>query len=64
MGLLADAMADEPFCRALVEAIGKKRVLRCPPKGACVRCTPGRPALMPHVVGVTVLGGPRSACSV
>ena len=38
MGLLADAMADEPFCRALVEAIGDKRVLQA--EGGTVRCTP------------------------
>jgi len=28
MGLLADAMGDEPFCRALVAAIGEQRVLK------------------------------------
>ena len=28
MGLLADAMGDEAFCRALVQAIGDKRVLK------------------------------------
>ena len=38
MGLLADAMADEPFCRALVEAIGDKRVLQA--EGGTVRCMP------------------------
>jgi len=28
MGVLADAMADEPFCRALVECVGARRELR------------------------------------
>ena len=40
MGLLADAMADEPFCRALVEAIGQRRMLKC--DGGAVRCRPTR----------------------
>jgi maltose alpha-D-glucosyltransferase / alpha-amylase len=40
MGLLADAMADEPFCRALVEAIGSARVLKA--EGGQLRFTPGR----------------------
>ena len=39
MGLLADAMADEPFCRALVEAIGAGRQLRT--EGGTLRFTPG-----------------------
>ncbi|MBE0546555.1 MAG: maltose alpha-D-glucosyltransferase, partial [Rubrivivax sp.] len=40
MGLLADAMADEPFCRALVEGIGGSRVLKA--EGGSVRFTPGK----------------------
>ena len=40
MGVLADAMADEPFCRALVEAIGAGRTLKA--EGGSVRFTPGR----------------------
>ncbi len=39
MGLLADAMADEPFCRALVEAIGAGRELKA--EGGTLRFTPG-----------------------
>jgi len=39
MGLLADAMADEPFCRALVEAIGAGRELRT--EAGTLRFRPG-----------------------
>ena len=53
MGLLADAMADEPFCRALVQAIGEKRVLKA--DGGSLRFTPG--AAFAGVVG-DVLRGP------
>ena len=53
MGLLADAMADEPFCRALVQAIGEKRVLKA--DGGSLRFTPG--AAFVGVVG-DVLRGP------
>ena len=52
MGLLADAMADELFCRALVEAIGDKRVLKA--DGGSVRCTPG--AAFASVVGDALSG--------
>ncbi len=47
MGLLADAMADAPFCRALVAAIGDRRVLKT--EGGSVRLTPG--AAFAEVVG-------------
>jgi maltose alpha-D-glucosyltransferase/alpha-amylase len=47
MGMLADAMADEPFCRALVEAIGDKRVIKA--EGGSIRGTPG--AAFAQVVG-------------
>jgi maltose alpha-D-glucosyltransferase/alpha-amylase len=47
MGMLADAMADEPFCRALVEGIGAKRVIKA--EGGTIRCTPG--AAFAQVVG-------------
>jgi len=47
MGLLADAMADEPFCRAVVEAIGERRVLKA--DGGSIRFTPG--AAFSSVVG-------------
>jgi maltose alpha-D-glucosyltransferase/alpha-amylase len=40
VGLLADAMADEAFCRALVRAIGSKRKLKC--DGGVFQFTPGR----------------------
>ena len=40
MGLLADAMADEAFCRALVQAIGEHRVLKG--EACSVHFTPGR----------------------
>jgi maltose alpha-D-glucosyltransferase/alpha-amylase len=40
MGVLADAMADEPFCRALVQAIASRQVLKG--DGGSVRFTPGR----------------------
>ncbi len=40
MGVLADAMADQPFCRALVEAIGDKRVIKA--DGGSVHFTPGK----------------------
>ncbi len=53
MGLLADAMADEAFCRALVEAIGDKRVLKT--DGGTLRFTAG--AAFASVVG-DVLSGP------
>ncbi len=38
-GVLADAMADEPFCRALVDAIGHQKVLKA--DGGTLRFTPG-----------------------
>jgi maltose alpha-D-glucosyltransferase/alpha-amylase len=47
MGVLADAMADEGFCRAIVEAIGDKRVLKA--DGGSLRFTPG--AAYAQVVG-------------
>ena len=37
-GLLADAMADEPFCRAMVDAIGAKRELKA--EGGTLRFSP------------------------
>ena len=40
MGVLADAMADEPFCRLLVEAIGQGRTLKA--EGGSVRFTAGK----------------------
>jgi maltose alpha-D-glucosyltransferase/alpha-amylase len=40
MGVLADAMADEPFCRALVQAITAGQVLKG--DGGSVHFTPGR----------------------
>ncbi|MBK9360050.1 MAG: maltose alpha-D-glucosyltransferase [Rubrivivax sp.] len=40
MGVLADAMADEPFCRALVEAIGRGGTLKA--EGGSVRFTAGK----------------------
>ncbi|MEO5695529.1 MAG: putative maltokinase, partial [Burkholderiaceae bacterium] len=39
MGLLADAMGDEPFCRAVVEAIGARRELKA--ESGKIRFTPG-----------------------
>ena len=39
MGVLADAMADEAFCRSLVQAIGAGRPLRC--EGGTLHFTPG-----------------------
>jgi len=39
MGVLADAMADEPFCRALVQAIKSGQVLKG--EGGSVHFTPG-----------------------
>lgn len=39
MGLLADAMADAPFCRAMVEAIKDRRVLNA--DGGTLRFIPG-----------------------
>lgn len=39
-GVLADAMADEAFCRALVLAIGARRVLKA--DGGSFRCMPGQ----------------------
>ncbi|MFY9326929.1 MAG: maltose alpha-D-glucosyltransferase [Georgfuchsia sp.] len=53
MGLLADAMADEVFCRMLVEAIGKGREWRS--DDGVLRCIPG--ASFTEVVGDS-LGGP------
>jgi len=50
MGFLADAMADEPFCRALVDAIGAGRELRA--EGGKLRFTRG--ALFTDVVGDTL----------
>jgi maltose alpha-D-glucosyltransferase/alpha-amylase len=48
MGVLADAMADEPFCRALVEAIGSGGRCSRPKAAACAspraRPTPAWPA--------------------
>ena len=38
VGVLADAMGDEPFCRALIEAIGASRNL--PAQGGRLRFTP------------------------
>jgi maltose alpha-D-glucosyltransferase/alpha-amylase len=41
MGMLGDAMADEAFCRALVEAIGNRRVLKADgAEGGRIRFTP------------------------
>ncbi|MCW5661384.1 MAG: maltose alpha-D-glucosyltransferase [Burkholderiaceae bacterium] len=40
VGLLADAMADEAFCQALVRAIGSARTLKS--DGGVFRFTPGR----------------------
>ena len=40
VGLLADAMADEAFCRAVVGAIGAGRTLKA--EGGTLRFTPGR----------------------
>ncbi|MEO6422574.1 MAG: putative maltokinase, partial [Candidatus Nitrotoga sp.] len=37
-GLLADAMADEPFCRAMIDAIGAKRELKA--EGGTLRFSP------------------------
>ncbi|MBK7768559.1 MAG: maltose alpha-D-glucosyltransferase [Sulfuritalea sp.] len=51
-GVLADAMADEPFCRALVEAIGAKRELKA--EGGTLRFSPG--ASFAKVVGDTLRG--------
>jgi maltose alpha-D-glucosyltransferase/alpha-amylase len=39
MGVLADALADEAFCRVLVQAIGAGRPLRC--EGGTLRFTAG-----------------------
>ncbi|HSW03172.1 maltose alpha-D-glucosyltransferase [Aquabacterium sp.] len=52
MGLLADAMADEPFCRALVEAIGANKVLKA--EGGTLRFTPAE--AFAEVVGDTLSG--------
>jgi len=52
MGLLADAMADEPFCRALVRAIGEERVVKA--DGGSVRFTPGK--TYASVVGDALVG--------
>jgi maltose alpha-D-glucosyltransferase/alpha-amylase len=38
MGVMADAMADEPFCRALVRAIGERRVIKG--EHGSLHCTP------------------------
>ncbi len=40
MGLIADAMGDEDFCRALVAAIGEGKTLRT--DGGSLRFTPGK----------------------
>lgn len=37
-GLLADAMADEPFCRSMIDAIGAKRELKA--EGGTLRFSP------------------------
>jgi maltose alpha-D-glucosyltransferase/alpha-amylase len=47
VGVLADAMADEPFCRALVTAIGAGAELRA--DAGSVHCVPG--AAFAQVVG-------------
>jgi maltose alpha-D-glucosyltransferase / alpha-amylase len=52
VGVLADAMADEPFCRALVSAIGARRELRT--DGGTLRFTPGR--AFAEVVGDALRG--------
>jgi maltose alpha-D-glucosyltransferase/alpha-amylase len=40
VGVLADAMADEAFCAAVVRAIGAGRTLKA--DGGTLQCTPGR----------------------
>jgi maltose alpha-D-glucosyltransferase / alpha-amylase len=50
MGVLADAMADEPFCRALVQAIVEQRVIPC--DSGSLHFTPG--ASCAEVVGDTL----------
>ena len=52
VGLLADAMADEPFCRALVGAIGAGREL--PADGGRLRFTPS--SAFAEVVGDALRG--------
>jgi maltose alpha-D-glucosyltransferase/alpha-amylase len=52
MGLLADAMADAPFCRALVAAIGAGLTLEA--DGGTLRCSPG--TTYASVVGDTLHG--------
>jgi maltose alpha-D-glucosyltransferase/alpha-amylase len=52
MGLLGDAMADEPFCRALVEAIGAGRTLKG--SGGELRFTPS--ARFAQIVGDSLSG--------
>ena len=54
MGVIADAMGDEPFCRALIEAIGARREIAAD-GGGTVRFTPTM--AFPTVVG-GVLAGP------
>lgn len=52
MGLIADAMADEPFCRALFEAIGEVRDIKA--EGGVLRF--GRGAAYDSVVGDLATG--------
>ncbi len=52
MGVLADAMADEPFCRALVQAISSAQVLKG--DGGSVHFMPGRACA--ELVGDTLQG--------
>jgi maltose alpha-D-glucosyltransferase/alpha-amylase len=52
VGLLADAMADEPFCRALVRAIGAGREL--PADGGRLRFTPS--SAFAEIVGDALRG--------
>ena len=51
-GLLADAMADEPFCRAMVDAIGARRELKAEGGMLCFSPT----ASFAKVVGETPAG--------
>lgn len=52
MGVLADAMGDEPFCRALVKAIGQGKVLKA--DHGAVHCRAG--ASFAEVVGDSLSG--------
>ncbi|MEO8248935.1 MAG: maltose alpha-D-glucosyltransferase [Burkholderiales bacterium] len=52
MGVLADAMADEPFCRAVVNAIGEKKEIKA--DGGVLRFSPT--AAFASVAGDTPLG--------